>query len=154
MPDHRRAWAAAMLAELSHVHAPAERWRFALGCTRVALASTLTETPMNPSATLRTAALGGLVLTAPLVILESVNQTITTANAFGLFLLFGFLWLLPTLFIVTLMGVIRTARTGESTLTHPVKLILRVAFTALLASVWTTLLLDQLPCFLGVPNCD
>jgi hypothetical protein len=36
MPDDRAEWGAAMMAELQHVE-PAQRWRFALSCTRVAL---------------------------------------------------------------------------------------------------------------------
>jgi hypothetical protein len=37
LPADRRPWGRAMLAELAEVPAGAQRWRFALGCTRVAL---------------------------------------------------------------------------------------------------------------------
>jgi len=37
MPAERREWGAAMLAELAQLQHPSTRWRFALGCTRVAL---------------------------------------------------------------------------------------------------------------------
>jgi hypothetical protein len=37
MPAERRDWGAAMLAELAQLRDPFARWRFALGCTRVAL---------------------------------------------------------------------------------------------------------------------
>jgi hypothetical protein len=37
MPDERREWGTAMLAELGEVHSMLARWRFALGCIRVAL---------------------------------------------------------------------------------------------------------------------
>jgi hypothetical protein len=36
-PEERREWGAAMMAELSEIHDLASRWRFALGCVRVAL---------------------------------------------------------------------------------------------------------------------
>ena len=37
---------------------------------------------------------------------------------------------------------------------HPTNLLFRVAFLALIAIIWAGILIDQLPCFLGVPNCD
>ena len=37
MPAERDEWGAAMLAELAQLQQPFARWRFALGCTRVAL---------------------------------------------------------------------------------------------------------------------
>lgn len=37
MPAERGEWGAAMLAELAQLQQPFARWRFALGCTRVAL---------------------------------------------------------------------------------------------------------------------
>jgi hypothetical protein len=37
---------------------------------------------------------------------------------------------------------------------NPINLLLRVAFLALIAWMWGGILIDQMPCFLGVPNCD
>jgi hypothetical protein len=37
LPEARREWGAAMLAELGQIHDLISRWRFALGCARVAL---------------------------------------------------------------------------------------------------------------------
>lgn len=37
MPEHRREWGGAMLAELDQVRGRAARWRFGLGCARTAL---------------------------------------------------------------------------------------------------------------------
>lgn len=37
MPSDQHDWARAMQAELEHIPRPLERWRFALGCARVAL---------------------------------------------------------------------------------------------------------------------
>jgi hypothetical protein len=37
MPKDRREWGGAMLAELEAIRSPVERWRFSIGCLRVAL---------------------------------------------------------------------------------------------------------------------
>jgi hypothetical protein len=37
MPEERRDWGAAMMAELSQVHGSTSRWWFALGCARAAM---------------------------------------------------------------------------------------------------------------------
>ena len=163
MPAERSEWGAAMLAELAQLQHPSTRWRFALGCTRVALfpprqgglLQTMRKHMMKSTITnLGSAAFISFILVLPFAILESLNQTITRQNAPGLILLFGLLWLLPMAFIVTLMPIVRTVRAGNGILASPMNLLFRVAFLALVASMWGGLLLDQLPCFLGVPNCD
>ena len=106
------------------------------------------------STDLKSAAIIGFVLVLPFVILEALNNTITKQNALGLTLLFGVLWLLPTAFIVILMPMVRAVRAGNSVLATPVNLLLRVAFLTLIAAIWGWGFIDQLPCFLGVPNCD
>ena len=100
-----------------------------------------------------TAAIISFLLVLPLAILEAVNNTITRENVFGLLLLFGVLWLLPTAFIVILLSVLRSAR-GNRLAATPITLSLKVASLALIAMVWGWGLMDQLPCFLGIPNCD
>ncbi|HLL15809.1 MAG TPA: hypothetical protein VK388_12135 [Pyrinomonadaceae bacterium] len=108
----------------------------------------------NIAMSLKWAALIGLILVLPFAILESVNQTINRQNAPGLILLFGLLWLLPTAFIVALMPIVRTVRAGNNVTASPINLLLRIALLALIATTWGGLLIDQLPCFMGVPNCD
>ena len=103
---------------------------------------------------LKSAALISLALVLPFVILESLNNTITKQNAPGLIALFGLLWLLPMAFIVILVPVVRTVRAGNSVMANPINLLLRVAFLASIAMVWGGILIDQVPCFIGVPNCD
>jgi hypothetical protein len=103
---------------------------------------------------LRSAAIISFILVLPFAILESLNNTITKQNAPGLILLFGTLWLLPTAFIVIIMPIVRTVRAGNSLLANPITLLFRVAFLALIATIWGWGFIDQLPCFLGVPNCD
>lgn len=102
----------------------------------------------------RLAAIFSLVLMLPFAVLEALNNTITRQNTFGLILLFGVLWILPTAFIVILLPMVRTLRAGNSILVNPTGLVFKVAFLALLGSIWGWGFMDQLPCFLGVPNCD
>jgi hypothetical protein len=108
----------------------------------------------NLIADLRLAALVGFLLVVPLAILEFLNQTITTQNAPGLFVLFCMMWLLPMVFIMILLPLVRTVQVGKSVIEKPIGLLLRVAFLAAIAIMWAGILVDQMPCFLGVPNCD
>jgi hypothetical protein len=103
--------------------------------------------------TLGLAALISGILVLPFVILEAVNQTITKQNVAGLALMFGILWLLPTVFIVILAPLVRNIKAGNA-MTKPVALLLRVASLAVITMMWTGMVIDQLPCFLGIPNCD
>jgi hypothetical protein len=74
MPAERAEWGEAMLAELAQIQNPSTRWRFALGCIRVALFPPrkvgLLQTIMNHKmdsiiTTLGSAALIGLILVLP-----------------------------------------------------------------------------------------
>lgn len=103
---------------------------------------------------LKSAALISLVLVLPLAILESLNNTLSSQNVPSLMVLFGLLWLLTTAFIVVLKPLVQTVRGGNSVLAHPINLVVRIAFAAFLAIVWGLIVIDQFPCFLGVPNCD
>lgn len=100
------------------------------------------------------AAIISFMLLLPFAILEALNNTITRQNAPGLLLLFGLLWLLPTVFIVILIPMVRTVRAGNSIMANPISLVFKVAFLALIITIWGWGFIDQLPCFLGVPNCD
>jgi hypothetical protein len=108
----------------------------------------------NLAINLKSAALISLILVLPLAILEALNNRITGQNAPGLIVLFGLLWLLPTAFILILVPVVRAMRDGNHVMAYPISLSLRVASLALIAMIWGGMLIDQMPCFLGVPNCD
>ena len=70
-------------------------------------------------------------------------------------LLFVIMWLPPVMFILILMPLVRSLRqAGNGILACRGKLLLSVTFLVLIAIVWTGALIDQMPCFLGVPNCD
>ena len=108
----------------------------------------------NLAISLKSAALISLILVLPFAILEALNNTITGRNGPGLIVLFSLLWLLPTAFILILVPVVRAVRGGDRVMAHPVSLLLRVAFLASIAMMWGGILIDQMPCFMGVPNCD
>jgi hypothetical protein len=46
------------------------------------------------------------------------------------------------------------AEIPERLLASPVALLLRITFLALILVFWVSLVNDQMPCFLGIPNCD
>ena len=102
----------------------------------------------------KSSALISFILVLPFAILESLNNTLTKQNAPGLILLFGMLWLLPMAFIVILVPIVRTVQAGQSVMMNPINLLFRVVFLALIAMIWGSLIIDQIPCFMGVPNCD
>ncbi len=103
---------------------------------------------------LGSASLISFILVLPFVILELMFNTVNQQNAPGLVVLFGLLWLLPMAFIVILVPVVRILRGGNGILANPINLLFKVAFLALIAMMWGGILMDQLPCFLSVPNCD
>ena len=63
------------------------------------------------------------------------------------------LWLLSTGFIAILMLIVQSTRAGNNILAHPVSMLLRSIFLVLLAWLWGTLVMDQMPCFLGATGC-
>lgn len=101
---------------------------------------------------LRSPAIISTLLVVPLVVLEVMNRR-GFAEGFPV-PLFAALWLLPVVLLLTLMPVLRALRSGDTFRTHRVNILIRVAFLILVAWLWISLLLDQMPCFLGVPNCD
>jgi hypothetical protein len=109
--------------------------------------------PMNYIFTYpRSAVVISTLLVLPLMVLELVNRG-AYQEGFPT-PLFGVLWLLPMVFIVVLAPVVQRMRTGESLLAHPTSLILRVIILAVITWLWITILADQMPCFMGVQNCD
>ena len=72
----------------------------------------------------------------------------------GMFLSLGFL-LFPVMAGIIAGGpIIRTLRAGGSLFAHPVNLIIVVFIASTFAFGLVTLIIDQWPCFVGVPNCD
>jgi hypothetical protein len=50
--------------------------------------------------------------------------------------------------------IVHTLRAGGSLFAHPIHLIIVVVILTLLAFSWGSWVIDQWPCFMGVPNCD
>ena len=98
---------------------------------------------------IRSAGIVSLVLVLPLLLLELfLNKSTNWGN--GLPVLFGTLFFLATASVLALRVATRSARARESAF----KLFVGALAFAVLAFVWGTLVVDQMPCFLGVPNCD
>lgn len=103
-------------------------------------------------ANLRMPALVSTFLLLPFMILELVNRR-GFHEGFPI-VLFGLLWLLPVAFFLTLMPFVRNARAGNGIVSNPIGFLLRATFLILIAWLWAGIIIDQMPCFLGVSNCD
>ena len=97
-------------------------------------------------------ALTGLLLVLPFMIMEAANRR-SYNEGFPL-LLFFIMWLLPVIFVFLLKPIVRKIRAGNSILESPLKLFSSATILTVIAIAWTAALIDQMPCFLGVPNCD
>ena len=106
--------------------------------------------------TLRSSALISFLLILPFLIMEGVNRH--SFRAMGKedfpFPLFGILWISSMLFVLILSPIVRNARAGNRILANPVSLLIKIVFLAAIAWVWGIWIVDQWPCFVGVPNCD
>lgn len=96
--------------------------------------------------------MGSSVLVLPLLILELVNGG--GADQDFPIVLFGILWLLPLLFILLVTPIVRRLRNYEGGAVQMLPLLPSLGVAMLLAWFWIVLVIDQMPCFLGVPNCD
>jgi hypothetical protein len=68
--------------------------------------------------------------------------------------LFAVLWLVPAAFVLTAAPLVRAVRAGQGVFAHPISLTARLCFLVLAGLFWVVVVNDQMPCFLGVPNCD
>lgn len=94
----------------------------------------------------------GLLVVAPMMLLQTTVGR-ASYSSFPLFL-FGLIWLLTTVFAAVAAPSVRAIRSGEGVLAHPGLLATKVLFLILIAVFWMGLVVDQMPCFVGVPNCD
>lgn len=100
----------------------------------------------------RFAALAGLALTLPFVILQIRAGGVSRSGVAGVALLFALLWLLPTVSISSSFRILRppTGVRGR----RIGRVLLAGAIVVVAAWIWGSLLVDQFPCFIGAPNCD
>ena len=94
----------------------------------------------------------GTAFVLPLTALEYANTQ--GFNTYGFpAALYGALWLLAFVFAFVFFTTIRAARSGGVS-GHPFRLAFGALFMITIAVFWVTIVNDQMPCFLGVPNCD
>ena len=70
------------------------------------------------------------------------------------FIAFALLSLPIVLGMIVAKPIVRTLRAGCSLFAHPIHLLIVVAISLLFAVGFVSLIFDQWPCFVGVPNCD
>ena len=119
----------------------------------------------------RAAALIGLILALPLSFLFPVafyeiepfnsffKPLLTEAdgvrqNTLSKIVFIGGMLLLPVASIIALAPVLRSVRAGAGFGANPVNLSLGIVIMFLFVRIVGGIFIDQLPCFLGVPNCD
>jgi hypothetical protein len=72
----------------------------------------------------------------------------------GSLIVLGAMLLLPVAFVMNLRVVARDRRAGNGIAAHPANLVLAVATLAFIAWIVGSIIADQYPCWIGVPNCD
>ena len=92
----------------------------------------------------------GLVL--PFVVLEIVNGGGFTIN-FPV-VLFVVLWGLAAVFLLVAKSLVPRLQTDRKLALSGLRLLPRLVLLAAIAWMWVGIVADQMPCFLGVPNCD
>jgi hypothetical protein len=99
---------------------------------------------------LTAAAIAGSVIVLPFVILDWVNTRF--GDGFPL-VLFALMWLLASFFVLVLRPLVRKPSVWAA---RPslLSVLPRIATLIFIAWMWVAVVLDQMPCFLGVPNCD
>jgi hypothetical protein len=83
LPEERRDWGAAMLAELSHLESSSARWWFALGCIRVTLFPPHHDGVLQHAAAGRSPGCGMLAVTLPPMGLPFIYFTTLIVEAIG-----------------------------------------------------------------------
>jgi hypothetical protein len=120
----------------------------------------------------KSSAIIGFLLAVPLAILLLIEisgieplsgffKTLTTEadghtlSASGKIIILSALLLLPLGFVVSLAPIVRNVRTSQNGLTAtPFNLLIAVALFIFIATLVTGFIVDQYPCWIGVPNCD
>ncbi len=119
----------------------------------------------------KSAAIIGFLLAMPLAILLLIMvydieplsgffKALTTEadghriSTLGRILEVGALLLLPLGFIISLVPVVQNARTGDGLTANPINLLIATALFIFIATLIVSFVIDQYPCWIGVPNCD
>ena len=75
-------------------------------------------------------------------------------NTLGRIVTVGAMVCLVAACIVSLMPIVRNVRAGKSIMVNPINLLLAVAILLYTTFLLGSAIIDQIPCFMGVPNCD
>ena len=100
---------------------------------------------------LKTSAIAASVLVVPFMILEVINQDLSGGFPVVLFVV---MWGLAVAFISILMPILRSLQPGYRNVPNASLVLPKILLLIGIAWFWIALVLDQMPCFLGVPNCD
>jgi len=101
---------------------------------------------------LKISAILGFLVILPFIVMEIINRW-QYHEGFPI-KLFIALWLEPVAFIMILMPILHNIKKKESIFANPIILVLRIIFLTFISIAWINVIIDQMPCFLGVPNCD
>lgn len=94
----------------------------------------------------------GLLCTVPFAVMESVNLGgIPDPFPYAIFL---YLWLMFALFFMSLLAILRLAGSRVNKKERLPAILLNALVLLFTVMSLVYLLADQMPCFLGVPNCD
>jgi len=72
----------------------------------------------------------------------------------GSFIVIGSLFLLLVGFVVSVIPVIQSIQTGNGIAANPINLLLAVTILFFIVAFAAVIIIDQYPCWVGVPNCD
>jgi hypothetical protein len=83
-----------------------------------------------------------------------VETAIGIVDVLGSLIVFGAFSLSVLACIIVRAPIVRTLQAGGSLFAHPINLVLTVAILILVTMVVGGIIIDQYPCWIGVPNCD
>ena len=75
-------------------------------------------------------------------------------DVLGSLIALGTVLLVLAAFMINLIPILRTIRAGGNLTAHPVNLVIAIATLAVIIMVIGGIIVDQYPCWIGVPNCD
>jgi len=87
--------------------------------------------------------------------LGSLDPALNPENShLGSFILFGSMVLLLVGFVVSVIPVVRNIQTGNGIAANPINLLLAITILLFIVAFAGVIIVDQYPCWVGVPNCD
>ena len=98
------------------------------------------------------AAVISLIILLPFIMMEILNRK-GMPESFPVFL-FAFLWLLQGAFLFLILPLVKKLWIGKGFQLKFTALLVRLPVMIFIAWMWSSILVDQMPCFLGVVNCD